>query len=70
LKNSLSEREQTIARKAYLIGNQDVFKELGWDKVYAVVGKAVEGGPAPEQSQAADAGASPETTEGATAASE
>jgi hypothetical protein len=70
LKNSLSEHEQAIVRKAYLIGNQDVFVELDWEKVYAIVGKAIEGGSPPEQSQAADAGDDPETTEGATAASE
>ena len=73
MKNSLSEREQSLVRKAYLIGHQDMFVELDWDKVYSIVDKAIdydiEGGSTPEQTQAADAGVDPEATEGVTAAS-
>jgi hypothetical protein len=69
MKNSLSEREQDLVRKAYLIGQNDMFVELDWEKVYVIVGKAMEGGPTPESTQAADAGVDPEDAEGVAAAS-
>lgn len=74
MKNSLSDYDKAVIRKAYLIGQNDMFTDLNWDRVYAIVSKAMdivdEGEPSPEETQAADAGDDSETVEGATAVSD
>jgi hypothetical protein len=69
MSKSLSDREKDLIRKAYLIGQNDMFVELDWEKVYVIVGRAMEGGSAPVSTQAADAGADPEGAEGVAAPS-